>query len=35
VVALDLVDARFADKGQRLHRRFGVRDALVLRTGNA
>jgi deazaflavin-dependent oxidoreductase (nitroreductase family) len=35
VVALDLVDARFADKEQRLHRRFGVRDALVLRTANA
>ncbi len=32
VVALKVVDARFADKEQRLHRRFGVRDALVLRT---
>ena len=32
VVALDLVDDRFADKEQRAHRRFGVRDALVLRT---
>jgi deazaflavin-dependent oxidoreductase (nitroreductase family) len=32
VVALDLVDDRFAAKEQRLHRRFGVRDALLLRT---
>jgi deazaflavin-dependent oxidoreductase (nitroreductase family) len=35
VVGLDLVDARFAAKEQRLHRRFGVRDALVLRTAGA
>jgi len=35
VVGLDLVDAHFADKEQRLHRRFGVRDALVLRTVDA
>jgi hypothetical protein len=32
VVRLDLVEGRFAEKEQRLHRRFGVRDALVLRT---
>jgi deazaflavin-dependent oxidoreductase (nitroreductase family) len=35
VVGLDLVDSRFAEKEQRLHRRFGVRDALVLRTADA
>jgi deazaflavin-dependent oxidoreductase (nitroreductase family) len=31
VVGLDLVDTWFADKEQRLHRRFGVREAVVLR----
>ena len=35
VVGLDLVDARFAQKEQRLHRSFGVREALVLRTADA
>jgi deazaflavin-dependent oxidoreductase (nitroreductase family) len=33
VVGIDLVNDRFAPKEQRAHRRFGVRDALVLRTG--
>jgi deazaflavin-dependent oxidoreductase (nitroreductase family) len=35
VVGIDVVDARFAPKERRLHRRFGVRDALVLRAGDA
>lgn len=35
VVDIDLVGARFAAKERRLHRRFGVRDALVLRAGDA
>jgi deazaflavin-dependent oxidoreductase (nitroreductase family) len=35
IVALDVVDASFAGKEQRAHRRFGVRDALVLRTVHA
>jgi deazaflavin-dependent oxidoreductase (nitroreductase family) len=34
IVSIDLVDHRFAVKERRLHRRFGVRDALVLRAGD-
>ena len=32
VVRLEMVDSQFADKEQRAHRRFGVREALVVRT---
>jgi deazaflavin-dependent oxidoreductase (nitroreductase family) len=33
IVGIDVVDDRFAAKERRLHRQFGVRDALVLRAG--
>ena len=35
IVGLDSVDDRFATKERRLHRRFGVRDAVVLRLADA
>jgi deazaflavin-dependent oxidoreductase (nitroreductase family) len=35
VVPLALVDHHFAEKEQRLHRRFGVQDALLLRAAGA
>jgi deazaflavin-dependent oxidoreductase (nitroreductase family) len=34
IVGIGLVEDRFAAKERRLHRRFGVRDALVLRAGD-